>query len=517
MVQPVEVEIKLAASPVMLEKLRMHPQLAGEDKAATLVTTYFDTIGQKLRRGGAALRIREGGESREQTLKLASPHGATVRRNEWNVAMAGDLPEPSDFPGKARSALTRLLDGEALAPVATTRIERTVRRLSFGGSAIEIAFDVGTIQANGREEDVCELELELVDGDLADVLALALLLPLGPELTWSASSKGDRSYALAYDLRPKAEHARPVTLYPAMDVAQGFHAIAWNCLGQLLANYPVVIASGDPEALHQTRVAVRRLRAAGSLFKSIARDDVGSVLRAELKAAASGLGPARDLHVLYERVAMAAKTGEHDLSEMLTHLAAQRERAVASAQAMLATEAFQRLLFEVAAWVEAGDWSGHKGATGANRPLVPFAAEALSRRRRKLRRARDRLADLPDPDRHRLRIDVKKLRYASGFFASLFANRARTKKRLAFTKELARLQDRLGELNDMVAAAAGREALFADLELITAARQAAQLDGILDDQGKSRRKLLKAATRSLHELVGAPAWWKIGSSGRGHM
>lgn len=508
MVQPVEIEIKLAASPAMLEKLRTHPQLAGEDQAATLVTIYFDTIGGKLRRGGAALRIRDGGESREQTLKLASPHGATVRRNEWNVAVAGELPDPSDFPEKARSALARLLDGDPLAPVATTRIERTVRRLNFGGSAIEIAFDVGTIQAGVREENICELELELIDGNLADVLALALQLPLGPELTWSVSSKAERCHTLAFDLPTEAEHARPLTLSSAMDVAQGFQAIAWNCLGQLLANYPLVIASGDPEAVHQTRVAIRRLRAAGNVFRDITDDDVGSVLRAEMKAAASGLGPARDLHVLYERVALAAKTGDQDLSEMLTHLAARREIAVASAQAMLAAEPFQRLLFEVAAWVEAGEWLDRKGETEADQPLVPFAVKALSRRRRKLRRARDRLADLPDPDRHRLRIDVKKLRYASGFFASLFADGASGRHQRSFAKALGRLQDSLGELNDMAVAVAGRGELFADLEPIVAARQAAQLDGLLDAQGSSRRKLLKAAERSLTQLTEAPAWWK---------
>lgn len=132
MAPPLEIEIKLTATPAMLENLRTHPRLAGEDRTVTLTTTYFDTSGGRLRRGGAALRIRDAGESREQTLKLVSSHGASVRRNEWNVAVAGDLPEPSDFPAKARSALARLLGGEPLEPVATTRIERTMRRLHFG-------------------------------------------------------------------------------------------------------------------------------------------------------------------------------------------------------------------------------------------------------------------------------------------------------------------------------------------------------------------------------------------------
>lgn len=510
MTRPLEIEIKLAASPAMLEKLRSHPQLAGEDQVATLTTTYFDTIGGKLRRGGAALRIRHGKEIREQTLKLASPHGTTVKRNEWNVAVAGDLPEPADFPEKARSALARLLGGEPLAPVATTLIERTVRRLNFAGSAIEIAFDVGTIRAGGREESVCELEMELVEGSLADIIALALQLPLGPELSWSVSSKAERCHALAFDLLPAAARARPVKLLAAMDVAQGFQAIAWNCLGQLLANYPQVIASGDPECVHQARVAIRRLRAAGSLFGSISDDEAGPVLRAELKAVAAGLGPARDLHVLYERLATAARAGDDDLAEMLSHLAAQRDTALASAQHLLAAEPFQLLLFEFAAWLEAGEWLSHKDETGADRPLAPFAARVLSRRRRKLRKVDERLADLPDAVLHRLRIDVKKLRYASDFFVSLFPARATSRRRSDFARALARLQDSLGELNDMAVAAAGRETLFANLEPITAAKQAAQVQGLLEAQGQSRRKLLKQAERSLAKIAKASAWWKAG-------
>ena len=75
-------------------------------------------------------------------------------------------------------------------------------------------------------------------------------------------------------------------------------------------------------------------------------------------------------------------------------------------------------------------------------------------------------------------------------------------------KALARLQDSLGELNDMIVAAMGRNALFEDLEPITAARLAAQLEEHLADQGKSRRKLLKVADRSLAQVTGVSAWWK---------
>lgn len=501
-----EIEIKLAATPAMLEQLRGHPQLAGTDRTATLVTTYFDTSGGRLRRGGAALRIRSDGEKREQTLKLGSLHGRSVRRREWNGPAAGDLPRASGFPAGPGSALTRLLRGEPLEEVATSRIQRTTRRLHFGRSAIEIAFDLGRIEAGGREEPVCELELELVDGHLTDVIALALTLPLGPELGWSVNSKAERCHALAYDLPPAASRARPVRLSPAMDVAQGFQAIAWNCLEHLLDNYQLVITSGDREAVHQARVAIRRLRAAVSLFGDATLDESRPVLMAELKAVARSLGPARDLDVLFEQVKV-ARTEAEDLSDLVRHLGDRRDQAVASASTLLATETFQRLLFELAAWLEGGAWLSLRDGTAAGQPLLPFAASVLSRRRRKLRRLRGRMSDLSDEQRHRLRIDTKKLRYATAFFASLFQRKKAAKSHGAFARDLARLQDSLGELNDMAVAASGRDELFTDLEAISAAKHSAQLEGILASREKSRRKLLKAAEKALAKTVDAPAWW----------
>lgn len=510
MAQPIETEIKLAASPAMLGKLRTHPMLAGSEQTDTLVTTYYDTTGARLRRGGAALRIRDSGNGREQTLKLISPGGTSLRRREWNEAATGDLPDPSDFPVRARRGLARLLDGAPLEPVAINPIERTTRRLNFGGSAIEIAFDLGTIEVGGREEAIYELEIELVEGHLADVIALALKLSLGPDLSWSVSSKAERCYLLAYDLQHAAVRAGPVKLSASADTAKGFQTIAWNCLGQLLANYPLVVASGDPDAVHQCRVAIRRLRAACSLFKDVADDDEAPVLRAELRAVAMGLAPSRDLHVLIGQVLSAAKAGDHDAGELLAHLGARMDAAAQSAQQLLSGGSFQRLLFQFAGWIEGGNWLKRKGETGGDQPLAPFATRALSRRRRKMRRLKYPLSDMSDAARHQLRIDAKKLCYAAEFFASLYRGQNPTKQRLAFVKALGRLQDSLGELNDMIVASRARKTLFEGLEPIAAARLATQLEEFLDHQGKSRSKLLKLADRSLARVSGALAWWKVG-------
>ncbi len=508
MTDAVETRIKLVAMPAMLERLRTNPMLSGRDEVAFHFATYFDTIGGKLRRSGAALRIRESGGSLEKALRVLPKSGSAARRGEWNVPAPHGLPDPSGFPPKAQKALLRLLDGATLEPVATTHIERTTRRLDFNASTIGVSFVVGMIEAGAREEPVCELEMELIEGCLDDVLKLAQDLPLGPELSWSVRRKAERCHALAFDLLPAAVYAQPVKLTPGMDVAGGFQAIAWNCLDQLLANYPLVIASGDPEAVHQCRVAIRRLRAACSLFDDIADDEESHILRAEFREVARSLGPVRDLHVLQSRVAAAAEAGNENSAELLDYIAGRRDAATKSARAMMAAETFQRLLFRFAGWVESGEWLARTEDTGGSQSLVSFATRILARRRRKLRRVCSLLTDMENMELHQLRIDGKKLRYASGFFSTLCRSKDARKLQQDFAKALAQLQNSLGEVNDMAVVAAGRSALFADLDAITTARLDNQLEGVLATDGARRRRLLKVAERSLLRVQQIPAWWK---------
>ncbi|PKB19050.1 inorganic triphosphatase YgiF [Novosphingobium kunmingense] len=500
-----ETEIKLMATPAMLETLRTHPALAGKDRKIDFATTYFDTVDGQLMRAGAALRIRESADGREQTLKLSPPERSQLRRSEWNVATEADVPDPRLFPARQKAALNRLLDGAPLTPVASLRIQRTTRLLHLSGSTVELAFDVGAISAGDREAPVCELEMELITGRLADVLALAQQLPLGSELQWSLAGKAERSHLLAFDKQPAAAIARPVTLRRTMTVAEGFQAIAWNCLDQLLQNYPLVAERGSPEGLHQCRVAIRRLRAAFSAFGDVVDDPASKVLRAEFKAVADGLGPARDLDVLLGNIRKDTRPDDAH-GELPEQLERRRKIEYQSVRTLLDDAPFQRLLFELAHWIESGEWLTRADDTQRGQPLAKFASRALSRQHRRLRSHKN-VVKMSDRGRHKMRIASKKLRYAAEFFASLFADEAPAAKR-SFIRILEQLQDRLGQLNDRSVAAKGRSDLFQDLEPITAARLATQLEAELNAHARSRFRLLKSASRSLARFDDAKPWWK---------
>jgi CHAD domain-containing protein len=133
-------------------------------------------------------------------------------------------------------------------------------------------------------------------------------------------------------------------------------------------------------------------------------------------------------------------------------LAERRDAAVTRAQSAVQSARFRTLTLDVAAWLQAGQWMTPQDDLVRARcdlPIAIFAADELTRRWRKVRKKGRSLAKLDARSRHKLRIHAKKLRYAVEFFATLFANKRAVKRRKKFLSALERLQDGLGDLNDI--------------------------------------------------------------------
>jgi triphosphatase len=108
---------------------------------------------------------------------------------------------------------------------------------------------------------------------------------------------------------------------------------------------------------------------------------------------------------------------------------------------------FRGLALDTAAWIETGEWARNPGnVAGAlrERPVAAAAAEQLRRRWKKILKGGKRLDALDPQRRHRLRIQIKKLRYAAEFFAAAFTRKKSMRRQKAFVKSLERMQDALG-------------------------------------------------------------------------
>jgi inorganic triphosphatase YgiF len=298
------------------------------------------------------------------------------------------------------------------------------------------------------------VELELKQGQAADLFKLAKMLAHEVPVQLAVKSKADRGYALLTAEKAAPVKAVPVAFAPEADTQQAFRVIARACLHQLVANQSLML-TGNAEALHQMRVALRRLRAAISLFSDMLPDPQTEALKSELKWITGELGPAREFEVLLKHVARSVGDREGDklgAAPESRELRQKREDAVARARAAVEGLRFRDLALDTAAWIETGNWTHNPNdAVGIlrRRPFAVVAADQLRRRWKKSLRSGKHLDSLDPQHRHKLRIQAKKLRYAAEFFAPAFPHRKSMRLRKDFVESLQQLQDALGELNDI--------------------------------------------------------------------
>src|SRR6478609_3641655 len=109
---------------------------------------------------------------------------------------------------------------------------------------------------------------------------------------------------------------------------------------------------------------------------------------------------------------------------------------------------YRLLLLNTLQWLETGAWP--KQARHLKQcPIERFAADIFARRARAIMKKTRKIRELDSKQRHKLRIAVKKLRYASDFFGHVFGGRTAKKRLPDFKARLTSLQDRLGPLNDI--------------------------------------------------------------------
>src|SRR4051812_20137548 len=157
-------------------------------------------------------------------------------------------------------------------------------------------------------------------------------------------------------------------------------------------------------------------------------DDRYEVIRGELRWISGALGEARNIDVLFDRVTD---------RRMTKPLRKPRERAYAAARKALASPRLRIGMIDLAEWIATGNWLSAPGkAEARDRPLSAYATELLDRYRRKVKRSGKGLAALDDDERHEVRIQAKKLRYSTEFFAALFASEPRTRRRKVFLDAL---------------------------------------------------------------------------------
>ncbi|OZI38752.1 inorganic triphosphatase [Bordetella genomosp. 5] len=474
---------------------------------------YFDTPERELVHARIALRLRQEGRQWVQTVKM--PGANAITRIELNHPRPGPVLDLSLYAGtEVGDALARI-QGE-LGVRYETDVSRQLCKLRSRYGTVEVALDTGLLRAGALELPISEIEFELVSGRPEAIFAVGRQWQKRHGLVLDVRSKSERGDALAEMAQTLANlpdgdeaeaarkeavsrfwaprGARSVKLRPEQDAVQALTTIAGECLEQIVRNAAAlaevdtagVYAAGSPEHVHQLRVGMRRLRSAWKLFEGWVAPPAAT-LDAGIREYFGAFGASRDQDVLADTVVpLLERAG-------MPPIPAEPVARGADAHALAASPAFQAWLLELFEWsmniapppaaeseasqpaaadgaarsasVPADDEHGaserivptiiglNAGSTEAEAPAAPALSRLLAKRLRRWHKsvAKDgqRFSELDLESRHELRKRGKRLRYSLSFAESLLpATRLRT-----YRKQLAHVQELLGEINDLAVAA----------------------------------------------------------------
>ena len=452
---PDEIELKLEApaeaASRLFDRSWLRALASGPAKHERLRSVYFDTRKFALRDHDVALRIRHVGKKRLRTIKANNPRGPFGRR-EWEEEISAD--EPDKRCAKLLKKLGLKITKSRLIPVFETDVQRTVLPIRCDGSAMEIAVDHGAIKTGARREPISEIEIELKEGAAAGVVDVAKRITEDLPVGYGAKPKSARGYALSAGENGQPVFAADIVLAPDLSAGAAFKVIGFSCLQHLAGNRDAV-GREDAEGIHQMRVGLRRLRAAMSIFKSVIDGPECQKVKRELKWLMGELDAARDLDVLIKGglgPLHNSRQGKADIALLEGELKEKREKEFTRAKIAAESSRYRKAILDTALWIADGDWSRTTDplmTARRDREAADFAAEELSRRVKKIAKRVKRLDDLRLRQQHKLRIAIKKMRYACQFFASLFDGGKAVKARARLERRLKTLQSALGRLNDI--------------------------------------------------------------------
>ncbi len=446
----VESELKFTFPPEALARIKaaLGKETDRSRERRHLVSRYFDTEDDYLWRHGATLRLRDGGGHRVQTLKRE--RASVLSRDEYECETEGDKPDLKAF---AHTPLGRLIKKpkvrRCLQANIGVEVSRDVSVIKIERSKIEAALDSGEIYTKGASVPFVELELELKEGEKDALFELARRLCDDAPLALSLISKAERGHLLADGAWGRSfKGARP-SIDRGMTCAETFRLLCHGCLHDFNVNMQALNGPDKVEAIHQGRIALRRLRAALQLFKPVVKDADYQRLDDELKWVSHVFGAGRDLDVFQEEAfEPAASDGQIPGARQLADLTeAERNHAHEDINAAVSSTRLRTLLVDLIAWIEGGAWLD-ANQDRANEKIGRFAGAALKKGLGKfLKRSKD-LIKLDPAGQHKARIRAKKLRYMAGFFkdAPRLVSRPKALKRLL--ERLEQIQDCLGKIHD---------------------------------------------------------------------
>lgn len=430
------------------------PRVAfGASAPSEIVDTYLETPDWRFHRAGLAVRVRASDGSFEASIE---PLGPAPEDGGLPPELRSPLPSgeaaallASDTRG---GAWARSLAGkQPLGPLFTLRSTRHTRSILLDGKPVgEIVLGETTFDPPPARDSVRlrRVRVEVEPSSAEQLRPFVEDLRTACRLTETTASEFQVGL-LALDRTPLGiPDLGSVAISDEPGMGELGYAVLRRIFLAYLMNEPGTRIGEDIEALHDMRVATRRIRAALRLFGPALPLRAGR-LQDELRWIAGLLGGVRDLDLQLSWLASwAAKAAPEDqaaLGQMSSALAKRRERARRRMLEALESRRHARLVTRMTDMLRRGPPRRSPAARVRAQAAFPGLIE---RRHARVRKAGKGLGPNSAPERfHRLRIRCKRLRYAVENASDLYGAAASD-----YIDTLARVQDILGLHQDAVVA-----------------------------------------------------------------
>jgi triphosphatase len=412
-----------------------------------------------------ALTASREGRPRTQSVKIVwhdSPEHALLADGVSLAEQRGVRRLERIFPGPATwlpatpaPALTEDPDPATLpaplAPLAAFEARQAISLHQLDGQVVTVTAAKGILRAVTAEQPVGRVWLE---GEDHAVRAIAMLIAQAIPVAVPLTSLAAEAIALATG-RPAPPRRRGAPILPIEipSIPDALTHILGHLIDVILANASVAVRPGTEgmEAVHQMRVAVRRIRSALSIFRPVVPPGALDATGASLKQLGAMLGPTRDWDVFADETVpliQAVLPNNPHLERLVSAAARRRKECQKILAAYLSGPAFRTLGIELAWFASASFWHiqtpAEPGIATEPMTLESFAAQVLQQRWKKLLTSGKRIEELDIPSLHAVRLRAKRTRYAAEMFAALHHGKSASR----FIRRLSVLQERLGVLND---------------------------------------------------------------------
>ena len=441
------------------------------------IRTFYDTASGILSRHDWALSTAREGRASVQVLEPVSWAGLPnmTRPEQWVWSRRGLRPDIKLLEGTEAAELD--LSGTVL-PIYRTDFWQLQGKAAVGATSLKVTLSRGSVQAGEQAEAVCALDLTLLSGEARDLYAFAQTLSDLP--IWLTGEtlpmRGVRLALGQYDEDATVQSVLPFA--GDMTVGKGWSQSVRSFLTVFLAAHPAA-EHGSVDAVHEMRVAVRRLRTILKAFRPLLPKGALANEMSVFQQTGQFLGNVRDWDVFQTEI-LPAYVSKNIAAEFVQLAEEKRVSALAEMRQKLTDPSITSTLLSLGHSTE--DPAALFGAETADALLEDHAPVLLDRMARKVQHRGHHIGHLSDRQLHDVRKSLKGLRYSIESILPLY-NGSRVETYMGHCKDL---QDLFGRFNDAATAEAlVRQAIKERPDLAEAG------DAIVHMAHRERKKILK--------------------------